>query len=249
MPPFSDLAVVLGRLDYSETSQVIVFYTRGAGKVRAIAKGAKRGTKTRFAVGADLLDVGRLVYSARPDRPAVLANVVEFKPTLSLSGLRERIDRLYAAQYCAEITAHLTEDGDPHPELFEALVAALTGASTAPEPLAVVVTYLRALLEEIGSLPRFDACMSCARTTDLTHFSSFEGGMICRHCEPNQVEKRELSTAVLQALHAVDEDAPVDSPQQAEGVFAVLNYHVAHLMGRAPLLADKLVPAARQRMI
>ena len=44
-----DQAIVLGRLDYSETSQVHVLFAREHGKVRAIAKGIKRGTKKRFA--------------------------------------------------------------------------------------------------------------------------------------------------------------------------------------------------------
>ncbi|MCH7814056.1 MAG: recombination protein O N-terminal domain-containing protein, partial [Planctomycetes bacterium] len=45
----SERAVVLRRVDYSETSQVLVLLTRGHGKVRAIAKGIKRSTRKHFA--------------------------------------------------------------------------------------------------------------------------------------------------------------------------------------------------------
>jgi DNA repair protein RecO len=90
MATISDDAVVLARLDYSETSQVIVLFTRSYGKVRAIAKGIKRHTKTRFAVGIDLLDIGHVVVSAHPDRSAALATVTEWNPAASLSGLREK---------------------------------------------------------------------------------------------------------------------------------------------------------------
>ena len=45
-------------------------------------------------------------------------------------GLRERLDRLYAAKYSADIGAKLTEDWDPHPQIYDALngtLAALAG--------------------------------------------------------------------------------------------------------------------------
>ena len=243
MATMTDSAIVLRRLDYSETSQVIVFFTRQHGKVRAIAKGIKRGTKRRFAVGIDLLDVGHLTVSTKHERSESLATVTEWKQTRSLSGLREKLIRIQGAQYAAEITGQLTEDWDPHAELYDALLTALTELSEASEPLAAVVCYQLRLLGAIGSLPRLDACVLCGRREDLTHFSSFEGGMVCRHCEPTQVEKLEVSPATRQALR--DEGKTASS----EGAFGVMNDHSSHLMGREPLLAGKLVPPNRRRLV
>lgn len=248
MTKVSDAAVVLQRLDYSETSQIIVFFCREHGKVRAIGKGIKRGTKARFAVGIDLLDIGHLVFSSRQERGSALVTVTEWKPTSGLSGLRESLQRLYAAEYAAEITAQLTEDWDPYPLLFDALIAALTDLSTAALTLPVTVGYQMALLAAIGSLPRFDACIRCGRTQDLTHFSSFEGGMVCRHCEPQQVEKRELAPATLAVLQGRP-PARGDRPVEWVGAFGTLNYHLAHLMGREPRLAAKLVPEIQRRIL
>lgn len=251
-----DDAVVLTRLDYSETSQVIVLFTRGHGKVRAIAKGIKRGTKTRFAAGIDLLDIGHVVVSApkaEQERSSRLATVTEWKQTGSLWSLREKLFRLHGAQYTAEITSQLTEDWDPHGGLFEALVSTLVELSAAPEPLGPVVEYQLRLLESVGSLPRFDACVLCGRRNHLTHFSSFEGGMVCRDCEPAQIEKREVSSAALQICMmgtAYPSRAQVASPADPPaGAFSLLNYHIAHLMGREPLLTAKLVAPAQQRVV
>jgi DNA repair protein RecO (recombination protein O) len=243
MATISDSAVVLRRLDYSETSQVIVFFTRQHGKVRAIGKGIKRGTKTRFAVGIDLLDLGQIVVSVRQERTEKLATLTEWKQTRSLFALREKLFRIQGAEYAAEITAQLTEDWDPHVELHDALVTVLDELSQADEALGPVVRYQRRLLEAIGSLPRFDACVLCGRTQDLTHFSSFEGGMVCRSCEPAQVEKLALSPAALKTLTGMDE------PSSLAGPFSVLNYHLSHLMGREPLLGAKLVPRQRRRLV
>lgn len=251
-----DDAVVLTRHNYSETSQIIVLLTRGHGKLRTIAKGIRRSTKTRFAAGIDLLELGHVVVSspkANHQRSSTLATVTEWKQTRSLSGLREKLFRLHGAQYAAEITSQLTEDWDPHVELFDALLSTLVELSDASEPFAPVVGYQLKLLESVGSQPRFDACVLCGRRDDLTHFSSFEGGMICRHCEPVQIEKREVSSAALQicmvgtACPTRAQIAPTTGP--LTGAFSLLNYHIAHLMGREPVLAAKLVPVGPRRMV
>ena len=259
MSLIQDEAVVLGRLDYSETSQVLVLFTRAHGKVRAIAKGIKRGTKARFAVGVDLLDVGHVVFSSRGERSETLATLTEWKPSRSFWGLREKLFRIHAGQYAAEVTAQLTEDWDAHSELFDALVSTLAALTDASDPLGLVTKYQFALLDSIGSLPRFDACVLCGREEDLTHFSSFEGGLICRHCEPGQVEKRQVSTAtvkLLQELAAAENHClqgpgapgPVGSGTQV-GTFAALNYHIAHLMGREPVMGSTLVSRSAQRVV
>ena len=243
MATIRDSAVVLRRLDYSETSQIIVFFTREHGKIRAIGKGLKRSTKTRFAVGLDLLDMGTLVASSRQERGGTLATVIEWKQTRSLSGLRDQLSRINGAQYAGEITGSLTEDWDPHPDLFEALVAVLAELATASAPLAAVVRYQSTLLRSVGSWPRFDSCVLCGRRTDLTHFSSFEGGMVCRHCEPGQIEKREVARPTLRELQRGGLSESITGP------FDLLNYHIAHLMGREPLLAAKLIPATQRRTV
>ncbi len=236
----TDSAVVLRRLDYSETSQIIVLMTRDHGKVRAIAKGIKRGTKKRFATGMDLFDIGTAGINAKEERSESLALLTEWKQTRALSGLREALHRLHGAQYAVEITGGLTEDWDPHPELFDALILALTELADSDEPFESLASYQRRLLESIGSLPRFDACVLCGRLDELTHFSSFEGGMICRTCEPEQAEKHEVSKPTWAALAGRAE------PASHVGPFSLMNYHIAHMLGKQPLLAGKLLSGHRR---
>lgn len=251
MPLLHDSAVVLGRLDYSETSQILVLFTREHGKVRAIAKGAKRSTKTRFAPGIDLLDIGTVNFSVRHERAEGLATLTEWTQTQSLSGLREKLDRLSGAQYLAEITARLTEDWDPHVELYDGLLGGLRQIADSTAVLDLVVRFQYALLDQIGSLPRWDGCVLCGREDGLSHFSSFEGGLVCRNCEPGRVEKWEISAATVQLLQSLDladvgEGEVMPDPVPA---FAVLNYHISHLMGAEPRLAESLVPARRRRQV
>gem|GEM_PF-233693 len=251
-----DTGVALRRLDYSETSQVMVFFTRGHGKVRAIAKGIKRSTKTRFAVGIDLLDIGDMVFSVRQPRQEALAVLTEWKQRRALAGLREKLDRLYAGQYAGEITAALTEDWDSHPDLYDGLLATLETLCEADAVLGSMVDYQCLLLEQIGCWPEFEVCVSCRRPPagqgDL-HFSALEGGLICRDCEPGLVEKREVDRQVLanvrgrRATSAPAAGSGRRAEAAVERAFDVLNYHIAHQMGREPLLASKVVRSMERR--
>jgi DNA repair protein RecO (recombination protein O) len=294
MAEFKDRAIVLARLDYSETSQVLVLFARAEGKIRAIAKGIKRSTKTRFSPGADLLELGDVAVRMRTERSAQLATLTEWKQRRSFAGLRERLPRLYAAQYLAQITSHLTEDWDPHPDLHDALVEALSQLCEGAAELPTVLAYQRTLLGEIGLMPQWEACVHCHRQQDLTHFSSLEGGLICRHCEPQRVEKREVGPRTLHCLRGnapppaqpSEENAtptadtsspetglpvvrgrssgsqtdrtrqrvsasppPIAPPPEVGAAVGLLNYHISHLMGRAPSLGTKLMPPHAERIV
>ncbi|MCH7813099.1 MAG: DNA repair protein RecO C-terminal domain-containing protein, partial [Planctomycetes bacterium] len=180
--------------------------------------------------------------------------------------LRPRLSRLYAGQYAAEVVAGLTEDWDPHPIAFDALVGLLERLCELEKPLPELVGFLGRLLNEIGSMPRFDACVGCglavAGGRDL-YFSSFEGGLLCRDCEGAHVEKRRVSEAAWAVLRSAADPSGLDTPPASgevntvrvddpsvgadfdpawAGAFDLFNYHVSHLMGRAPLLADKVLP-------
>jgi len=230
---------VLRRLDFSETSQVLVVLTREHGKARAIAKGVKRSTKTRFAAAIDLLDVGDLVLSVRTAGQQELANLIEWKQCRSFWGLRQRLSRLYAAQYAADVVAAMTEDWDPHPKLYAALLELLEELCQLDEPLPAVVAFLAELLLEVGSAPQFEACTACSRPLDshqTLHFSSSEGGLLCRDCQGSFQEKRLVPPEAVPVLQG--RGSP--RPNICRAVFELLNYHISHLMGRDPLLADKV---------
>jgi len=261
MALIQDSGVTLRRLDYSETSQVMVFFTREHGKVRAIGKGIKRSTKTRFAVGIDLLEVGEMVLSVRQPRQEALATLTEWKQRRALAGLRQKLARLYAGQYAAEITAGLTEDWDPHPVLYDGLLSLLEALCETRAVLGPIVGYQRLLLEQIGSWPELEVCVACRRapaTEGDLYFSALEGGLLCRDCEAGFTEKRLVNRQMLKASRGLESArtevrgslstaVPAqESPQLRSligAVFELFNYHLAHLMGREPLLAAKLLPA------
>jgi DNA repair protein RecO (recombination protein O) len=230
MAAIKDQAIVLRRLDYSESSQVLALFTRHHGKARVIAKGIKRSTRTRFAPALDLLDAGTAVMSVRHPRQEALAILTEWAQSRPAGGLRDRLDRLYAAQYAAALTADLTEDWDPHVVLHDALAGLLDTLSTAETTLAHVVGFQRVLLGEVGLIPDFGRCVACGRIAPPAaglQFSSREGGLICRDCEGAFSEKRSVPVGALAWLSGGTSDE-----RGLRAACELLDYHAAHLVGR-----------------
>ena len=71
-----DRAVVLRTYDYGETSLVVSFLTRSYGKVRMLAKGAKR-EKSSFAGALRTGNIGEIVFYFKPDRGLQLLKEIE----------------------------------------------------------------------------------------------------------------------------------------------------------------------------
>ncbi|MCG3130505.1 MAG: DNA repair protein RecO [Phycisphaerae bacterium] len=251
MPVVSDMAVVLRRIEYSETSQVLGIFTRGHGQVRVIAKGAKRSTKSRFSPGIDLLEEGHVSFSARADRGEGLSTLTEWKQARSFCGLREKLERLAAGQYVAETTLMMTVEGDAHAVLYDSLTSALQSLCDGAAELEAALRYQRALLESAGAWPRLEGCVVCGRGSALTYFSSLEGGMVCRDCEGVRVEKRAVAGPTLEMLRGLEGAGDAGGSPVEEVVvraFDVLDYHIAHLAGREAVTASMLVPRSRRKV-
>lgn len=259
MPLFQDTAIVLRRLDYSESSQVLAVFTRAHGQQRLIAKGIKRSTKTRVAVGLDLLEYGDLTFSMRPDKPDTMAALTEWRQRDHFPGIRRDLLRSHAAQYAAEVTSRLTETHDPHPGLFDSLLSFLivlspgalaeTGvgpANSRPLSSAIpsLVDYLWTLLTELGLRPELDVCVGCRRPIagDPVHyFSSRDGGVVCRDCEPAFVDKRRIPQAVVRSIGrgaAAAAGRMDDSAGRA--AFDLLDYHLTETLAGPPKLSGPL---------
>ncbi len=260
----NDQAITLRRYDYSETSQVLVLFGRTHGQIRLIARGIKRGTRNRFAAGIDLLELGEIVFSRREGAAARLGTLVEWRQTTVFPALRRDARRLYAAQYLAEITPRLTEEDDPFPDVFDAITVALHAIGAAAEPLVRVVSYQFALLRAIGLLPAFGHCVVCSRSYasgDGWHFSSHQGGLLCRNCEIARIEKCLVGPRTINLLRhihsAYDGSASAEKTTSDENdqsavyraAFGLLDYHIAHIAGGANRLADLVVPAAQRRTV
>jgi DNA repair protein RecO (recombination protein O) len=232
-------AVVIGRRAFGESDRLVDFYTRDYGKVRGIARAARR-TRSRFGSALELFTLGEMVFfdTGRSE----LVQVDHFDIVRPFVRVREHLERLGQGAWAVEVVARLSADRDPHPALFALLVRALTALETARRPARVAVCFGLRAVDLLGHRPRLDRCVSCGRlhpfpgaALDMT-----AGGLVCTSCLPG-ADAMSLSgglVGTLKRLRTLSWDEALRLHLAAEldlELAAVLEGVMARLMGRYPL--------------
>src|SRR5512135_2041981 len=139
MPLHSTEAIVIGGHDLAEADRIVVFYAKTAGKVRAVAEGARR-IRTRFGGNLQLFAEGRLVYFERPNK--TLHKVNEFAVIRSHHVLREDLDRLVLGSAAVEAVAAGVEEEEVSPEIYRLLAEGLELLEESARPALVMQGFL-----------------------------------------------------------------------------------------------------------
>src|SRR3990167_6697685 len=129
-------AIVIGSFPLGESDRVVTFYSREHGKIRGVAKAARR-IRSRFGGALELFTQGELVFfdTGRSD----LLRIDHFDIVRPFGGLREDLDALGQAAWIVECVTRLTADHDRHVALYALLVRSLRALETADRPVHVAV--------------------------------------------------------------------------------------------------------------
>ena len=200
-----DKAICIRALDYSETSQILTFFTQQAGKVSAIAKGSKR-PKSSFGGPIELLAYGEIVFSYSAAEK--LDTLTEFEQKLHFNYLSRNLLNMNCSLFAVELVNSLTSEHDPHPALFDNLLSLLKNfeqAADKADALRLLILFQLALLREVGLQPVLDICVNCkaafSKAWQETFFSSSANGLICRDCEASFPDKIRLTNNAAMCLY------------------------------------------------
>ncbi len=200
-------AIVLRRTDFGEADRLLTVYTPDRGKLRLIAKGARKPTSRKsghvelFSRGQFLVAVGReldIITQAETLEP--------FRP------LRENLLRTTYAYYVAELADAFTADRDENHPLYDLLDDAFGWLCTAGDgstelskalPLAARYYELH-LLGLVGYQPQLFVCGGCKKRLEpeVSYLSAAEGSVFCRRCAHDRegVSRKDLAELSVNAL-------------------------------------------------
>jgi DNA repair protein RecO (recombination protein O) len=245
-----DLAICIRAIDYSETSQIVTFFTKATGKIDAIAKGSKR-PKSPFDGPIEILSLGNIVFvESASDK---LSTLTEFQQQSALINLRNNLFVMYACLFAAELLNNLTHDHDPHPNLFDGFLDFLDNANEQHpagnerrDILALLILFQLTLLKEIGLQPILSHCANCKtqyvtrKTQSETYFSSSANGLICRDCETSFPDKIKLTIDASACLTSLKQ-IPNSAEKTLNEIEKVLVQHLTALLGRTPKMARHIL--------
>jgi DNA repair protein RecO (recombination protein O) len=186
-------ALVLRTYPLKEADLIVSFLTRDQGKLRGIAKRARR-PKSAFGSGLQRLSHVRMAFFQRENRE--LVNLDGCDLIHSQFGLVNDFATSIALDYLAEASELLLPPAEPNERFFRLLLAVLDSlrpaegeADGAAGRMWRAVTYFSLWAVRLsGWLPELHACLSCGSHLDdpkmpeRAFFSRGRAGLICGDC-------------------------------------------------------------------
>ena len=203
MPMRETEAMVLRSHPLGESDRIVTFLTRTSGKVRGVAKGARR-SRRRFGSNLETLSRVRLSYFEREG--AELARIEGAELLESFYTLQEDPERGAVLACMAEVAdafAREQQEDEPYFRLLHTVLRAIREGLD----LGLGARYFEIwTLRLHGVLPPLTVCSSCG--SDLGSqgglFHRREGGVACRRCvpgaTPGSVALPKESLAVVAAI-------------------------------------------------
>ncbi len=177
-----DEAFVLFKRAYGESDKIMRLFTRSAGKIAVIAKGAGKSQK-RFMNTLEPYNHISIEYFEKQGMGMVRlenADIVEMN-----TGIEKSLKKACIAGFFTEFVDRLTKEKEPHEPLFLALKELLFAVKNHDFSYSDILYYQFLMLEMLGFLPNFDSCVHCGRKVEeerKVHFSKEKGGLLCDHC-------------------------------------------------------------------
>ena len=246
-------AIVIRTVDFSETSLVVTLFTREFGKIGALAKGARR-LKGPFESALDLLALCRIVFLHKSSDALDLLTEAKLLRRFRPAG--HDLSGLYAGYYVAELLGQLTDEDDPHPELFDLADETLSALSAGEPVVRWMLRFELGLLKFLGHQPSLDTCVECgvavsgtgsaSGTAGRVAFGQVDGGVLCPACRGGKTHVVSISAGVLRTMAQLsDADShawrrlEID-PRSLGELRGLMNHYFAHLLGRKPRMHDYL---------
>ena len=231
-------AIVLRSLDYGESDRILTFLTDEFGKLKGIAKGARR-SKRRFANALEPFSLTTLLFSRRGR--GGLAFIEGSDVIRHFAGIREDLDRTLVAACVAELAEHFSVEGKKNLPLFDLLTDFLDLIESGRMTEAAERFFELRLLKTAGFEPVLDRCVTCGAPLEgieSPRFDCREGGIRCARCAVNSPDFIPVSAGTLRTLlmgRDIDfERMPrvgLSGPMAREGR-EILGCFIRHLTGR-----------------
>lgn len=225
---------MLKHADFGEADRLLTLYSREEGKIRAMAKGARKpgsrkgGHLEPFSRASLLLGKGREIP------------VVEQAEALDLnSALSQDLVALGYASYAVELLDKFSADHDPHGGVYRLIRDTLQRLARGEVLQLAVRFYEVKLLEQMGFRPELQRCLGCGNPIqpEDQYFSFEQGGALCPRCG-SAARAQRISMPALKVLRHLQR-SDFSEAQRAKPAPAVqleleslMNLYVSYLLER-----------------
>ncbi len=212
MPPLRTYraeALVLKSVPLGEADLLVTLFSREAGKVRAVAKGARRST-AKLVGHLEPLTVTRLALS----RGRSLDVINQAETLDNFTPLKTNLTAVTRGLQVAELVDGFGSEASPNEPLYQLALSTLAAVGRSPDDELPLLHFQLHLLAVSGLMPELQDCVECRREIepDRHRYSADGGGVFCPDCTPDQAGLRPLSLRALKVLRLLARSHAADLP-------------------------------------
>ena len=224
--------------EFGETDLLVSFFTSDKGRLKGVAKGARKSRK-RFVNCLDLLSLVKLEYELKRGRELYFLH--SGKLVHPFPGIRSDFSSLSLASYMIELTDILFPVGVVAKRMFELLNGSFFALSEDNNTDQLRILFECKAMALGGYRINLDRCCDCGRLyagEGRATFKQSKGGIACLKCEQESKLSPGLGPATVKALRVI-QSTPWDKAQalglnneMVHEIKPVLKLHIEYRTGQ-----------------
>jgi DNA repair protein RecO (recombination protein O) len=229
-------ALILRHQRWGEADRLLTIFTREHGKLRIVAKGARKTTSRK---AGHLEPFMRSTLQLAQGRDLWI--VTQAETINAFLPIRGDLQLMGIASYVIELLDKFTYEDGINAPLYRLAVETLERLCTRDPVFVVLRYYEMRLLDILGYRPQLFQCIGCQEEikAEDQYFSALVGGVICPRCGHKYEDVRKISVAALKYLRhfqrSTYKEALAATPGEAvmQEVEKIMQWYLTYLLERA----------------
>jgi DNA repair protein RecO (recombination protein O) len=202
MPLYTTNAIVIRSLNYGESDKIVTFFTKDFGKLKGIAKGARR-SKKRFQNALGLFSHLRLIFFDKEGMGLARAESCDILHVFPK--IKEDLKKILYGNYYLELVNEMAGEREANREAFELLLSFLLHLEEMEPQEEQLRLFEIRMVSLFGYRPNMRRCDLCKKSWEdlreipAVFFSLERGALVCERCSKmwNNLIPLSLGTARL----------------------------------------------------
>jgi DNA repair protein RecO (recombination protein O) len=204
----SDEAFVLRTQELGENDLIVSLFTREHGKVRGVARAARK-SRRRFGGTLEPLTFVRVAWTEKPQRDLHRLDSTECIRSYAAMQSDPRIQAVCAV--LSEVSESFAHEGQADEKAFKLIGAVLGALEAGADPWVIVRYFEYWMLRVHGLLPDLESCSGCGSSVGSSPRPRVDsnGDVRCRDCAQREAgQGRTIGAAEISFLDATRRQPP-----------------------------------------
>lgn len=191
--------IIVGEVNYSESSKILNVLTKEHKMIGIISKGC-RNIKNKLRAVSRKLIYGKFNIYYKENGLSTLISVDIIN---SFNNILTDISKISYVSYIVDLVSQVSKQNDED-NLFDLLKASLLKIEEGYNPQIVMCIVELKLLSYLGVAPILDGCSFCGSTKNIVALNASSGGYVCSNCHHDEPLTDEKIIHLIRMLYYVD---------------------------------------------